>query len=203
MRIVTKEYTVYNYHELDVRAQERAQQEWRQSTEYFRGKDNEDSLKAFCGIAPVKVTDWNYGSRDDVINFRLCLDYPEVEDFTGIRLLRWLENNLIWALFVKGKYISKRFDGAYKHRYSKVLFSEPEYALTGYHMDYALIKPILDFRKTPSDKITLRDLINDCLWSWVYACRDDMEYSQSEECFIEECAANSYECTEGGRQFFE
>jgi hypothetical protein len=73
--------------------------------------------------------------------------------------------------------------------------------LTGYCIDYDILKPLYDFIKTPNDSETLEDILYDCLQSWVYACQDDYETQRSFEYVSEFLDANNFEFTENGELY--
>ena len=161
--------------------------------------ENENSLKGFENIFPIKSTNWEYGYQN-FINYKLdTIDYDEVWEFTGIRLLKWLVNNY-WNDLFKPKYIGNLESKKGFHPvYSKCTFDN-SCVLTGYCLDNDILDPIYNFIKKP-DESTLEDLLYDCLQSWVFACRNDYEYQQSDEYITEEILANEYEFTADGEMY--
>ena len=90
----------------------------------------------------------------------------------------------------KGKY--------YKTFHSKIRRTDDDYSMTGFCGDYSLLKPILDFVKTPNETTDLEDIINDCVEGWRIDWEKDMEFANSDENIIETIEANEYEFTENG-----
>lgn len=201
----TKTITVYAINELSDKAKEYALDQWNENWDNPWASENRQSLYKFAEIFNITIKDFCYGSyssRDGVTwsdNWEFDL---QVESLTGIRLLKWLENNVMKHLR-KGKYYSTKgtYDAAgkyhYAKRYSKCQF-EISCPMTGYYMDMEIIDPILEFVKKPTDKINLKQLIDNCMDAWVNACVADGEEQRSMESFIEACESNNYTFTESG-----
>lgn len=209
----TKEIKVYKLDELSEKAQELAHHQYLVGEmEYPWAEKNRQSLQEFERIFPVKVKDWEYGCRS-FINWSYEGD-EEARELSGVRLLKFIYNNY-YLHITKPKFL-KSFDGEmpknisqidldirgkkgasghYYNVYSK-LWRETD--LTGYCMDYALLKPIEDFMKNPSDRVTFEGLLGDCLESWVSECEKDYEYACSFEAFKETAEANEWEFLENG-----
>lgn len=198
----TKTIKVYTITELSDDAKDHAYHEWLNSWEYRWGSENEESLKAFAAIFPVKIKDWSYGGRGEGVDFEMmCND--EVTELTSHRLAKYIWNNYqnkIW----KGKYYStgghydEKKQYQYKQRHSKIQL-ESSCPLTGYCVDDDILKPVLDFLKKPTEQ-NFKEVVEDCFHSWVKHCTDDMEYSSSMETFLEDAEANQYEFTEDGKR---
>lgn len=192
---------VYKFSELSEKAKEKAMDNYRKYFEYFLGDENKATLDAFLKIFYfVKVTDYEYGLDRNNIDYKITID-DEIRDLQGLRLYKWLWNNF-QNLIYKGKYYStqgyydKENKYHYKSNYSKVI-KENSCILTGYCMDDHILSPIYEFLDYKNDKkhneMTIDDLISDCLHSWLFACRDDVEYRYSDECIMEELE-NDGEC---------
>lgn len=196
MRTITKE--VFTINELSDSAKEKAHYDHCSNDSYAWAGDNEAVLKEFTKIFPVKITKWEYGNQN-YINFNFT-DDEDIENLSGIRLLKYLHNNYYNELF-KGKYFSKGnyIDGKYyyKSRHSKVIMSN-SCVLTGYCIDDDILEPIYKFLKNPCKHTTFNDLLYDCLQSWVYACRNDFEAYYSMESFEETAEINNWEYYEDG-----
>lgn len=196
---------VFTYDELSEDAKERAYNSWLSgSRDYFWGEENRKTLEKFAEEINVNIDHWEYGGRGEGVRWSSDWDYEDEKmELSGLRLLRYIQNN--WSGFLYyGRYYSKTRATsepgkyAYVSRKSKVLFSrEPD--LTGYCIDYSICSPIYDFIKKP-DNTTLKELINNCFYSWIEACNEDLEYTQSQEYFADEAEANNYEFDEDGRQ---
>ena len=187
-----KRIKTYKFNELSEEIQEKLVEK-QDCSEYFNSDDNKNTLEAFEKIAPIKIGDWEYGYHN-FINFKLLVDYYEIENFTGKRLLAWVYNN-ITKYIEKGKYYSKSSytDGVFhnKFRHSKIQ-KELDCSLTGYCIDNDILKALINLQETVRlkyDSYTLYDLMNDCLHDWIFACSHDVEYYQSEE-YIREDLTN-------------
>ena len=199
----TRSYNVYKFDELSDEAKESA-------INSFRGIDqdlpwideNRKSMETFCDIFNVKVTDWHYSPYShSSISFNMDNVDDDVKELKGIRLLKYIVNNY-WSDLFKGKFFStsgKYIDGQYHYRsrHSKVMF-ETSCVLTGYCLDDDILKPVYDFLKKPDENVDLEYLVNDCLWSWIYACNRDIEYQFSDEAITETIECNDYMFTEDG-----
>ena len=157
---------------------------------YFWDDENIATLRAFEKILPIEIKNWQYGDRND-INFVMCCA-DEIKTLSGVRLLKYITNNYYKAL-CKGKYYLKpstRTTPA-KGRRSKIIMDNC-CVLTGYHMDDFILEPIYKFLKHPVSYTNFEDLVSECLWAWVYACRDDYEYAYSDTALIEQMECNEY-----------
>lgn len=137
------------------------------------------------------------GHTTGTYTYRFTSHYSEEEDnLKGVRLLKYLVNNYWNDLYLPKTYWSRNYK---KKRKSRVFVSD-DCVLTGYCIDYEILKPIYDFLKAP-DETTLYELMDKCLDGFFKACRDDMEYQFSEETFAESCEANDYEFLSDGTMF--
>ena len=175
-RTITTE--VYSFEELTDDAKERAHIDYVASGDSFPwGDEWQDSLSAFCDIAPVE---W---SRFDVtayyIDCRAAFYEADAADLSGVRAWKWLHNNG-W------------FDLAKRN-------AEGACTLTGYCGDCPLFDPIHRHAATPSKVPDLEQVFYECLQSWVYACRADQEHCESLDYFAELCEGNEWEFSEHGR----
>lgn len=199
----TKSIQVFKYEELSDSAKQKAIYEYAEHCSYPWTGENQDTLKEFESIFPIKVKDWSYDTWSGHVYFEFTED-DTIADLSGVRLLTYIHNNY-YRYLIKGKYYStygkKNADGTYrtsgKNRYSKVIFNN-DCVLTGYGIDYDILDPIYTFLKKPDDTMTFHDLMNDCLQSWATACARDMEHYYSEESFIETAEANEWEFHEDG-----
>ena len=195
MRIETKTYEVYQFHELTKEAQVKAHRHWVEHFDYTWSEENRNTLQAFERVFKIKVEKWSYDSC--TYNYRFTSHYSEEEDnLKGIRLLKYLVNNHWNDLYISKTYWGKNYK---KKRKSRV-FVTNDCVLTGYYIDYDILKPIYDFLKSP-DNTTLCELIDKCLVGFFKTCRDDMEYQLSEEAFAESCEGNNYEFLSNGTLF--
>jgi hypothetical protein len=186
---ITKEITLYNLDELEGSARERAL-DWLRDDNDFWVEERRATLAAFEKIFPITVKDWEYGYRNHI---SFTFDYEdEIAELSGIRLMAHIYNNYFSDLW-HGKWYYKNK----KSRRSKVIFDNC-CVLTGYYLDNSILDPIYNFLQHPFG-ITFYDLLYDCLQSWVYACRDELEYLNSEEYLLETAEANGWLFDEYGR----
>ena len=204
----TRTITVYNISELSEDAIDNAYNAYCQDDNYFWSSENEETLKAFCAIFPVNAKDWEYGYRA-YVNYEFA-EEPELADLSGIRLLKYLVNNY-WHDLYSPEYRGNIENSTVKHKRVKhkdlsngktfssynsgVFFTFG--GLTGFHMDYAILKPIADFMKKP-DGTTFQQLLYECLQEWVFACQKDYEYAYSKEAFMENSESNKWTYDENG-----
>ena len=184
---------IYRFSELDPKVQEKVIEQFQQEDWLYGWQDeNNETLKAFEGIFPVKVRNWEYGGGRTDINFKFLID-EEHKNLTGIRLMKYIINNYGRYLW-KQKYL-KHVKG--KARYSRIQ-KETDCVLTGYYIDNYILDPIYEFLKKPKEGVTFEDILRDCLWSWVRECERDWGYAYSRENIEEMLEANDYEFTVGG-----
>jgi RecG-like helicase len=143
-------------------------------------------------------------------NIAYKLKYMENDDITGLRLHKWILNNLYIELF-KPKFIGsidkiikhKRLENNYyksgnvsSHYYSGINVDN-SCVLTGVCYDDDILTPIYEFLKNPYD-LTFRELINDCMENLEKSLQSELDYLTSEEGIIEHIACNDYMFTENG-----
>ena len=197
----TKTITIYKFEELDQKAKNRAYERWLENDPYGWADEDRKTLKAFCEVFPVKVTDWSYDACSYHIRCRMNYDYlPEaVPTLSGWRLATYIWNNYGDELW-KGKYYGKgRYEnGKYIHkfRHSKVILGNC-CVLTGYCIDEDILEPVYDFLKRP-DNTTFEDLMQRCCEAWAKACSNSMEADTTMEAFAEFCEANDMMFTVNG-----
>ncbi|KGN81948.1 hypothetical protein HW49_03470 [Porphyromonadaceae bacterium COT-184 OH4590] len=187
MRKETITFNVYQIHELTVEAKENAYNHWLNQFNYIWDYENRKTLEQFEQIFNIKANKWSYDT--DSYYYRFTSYYSKKEDnLKGIRLLKYLVNNYWTYLFVP-KTIWNR---SYKKKRNSRVFVTDDCVLTGYYMDYEILRPLYDFMKAP-DNTTLYGLMNKCLDNFFNACKDDMAYMVSEEAFEDDCLENNSE----------
>lgn len=170
-------------------------------------RDRKDTLHEFERIFGIKVdfqVDYcTYWSRVKYNNYAYegwndCawyqIDYDEVE---GSLLLRFLnskfdslnERKTYWG---HGKYDENGKYLGCKKRKSRIQW-DSDYPLTGVCYDKDILQPIRDFLKKPHKNWTLKDLIEDCVDSFLSSWHKDYEYCCDNEDFLEEEMENLYE----------
>jgi len=197
MKTIIQEIEVYRFEELSEKAQEKAYFEWLNTYDYFYGNDNEETLKEFCNIFGVNVSNWSYDSNTYDYRYICNTNEFEIERFTGIRLYKYIVNNFYQYLYRSKTFWSK---GYKKSRKSKIL-KTCDCLLTGYYMDHEILDPIMEFLKKP-DNSTLEYLIQQCLETFFIACKNDVENCQSFEAFQEDCDANNIEFLGNGGVYY-
>ena len=199
MREVTMK--VYTVEELSEKALSRAYDNWYMNSDYPCGEENEKTLLEFERVFPVKVTNWQYGGSYKYVRFHMTCD--EVAELEGFRLAKYIWNNYRHDIY-KGKYYSKGkfIDGKYHYVYrrSKVNL-EQGCNLTGYYLDYDILKPVWDFLDSPEPYVTFEDLMEKCLNRWIDACEDDYNNYYDKNTFIEMAKDNEWEFYEDGSMF--
>lgn len=144
-------------------------------------------------------------------NIAYKLKYMENEDITGLRLHKWILNNLYDDLF-KPKFISsikkiikhKRLKNNYYKNgnvssfYYSAINVNNSCVLTGVCYDEDILKPIYEFLKDPYD-ITFRELINDCIDSLEKSIQNEIDYNYTDEAKAEYLSINEYYFTVDGK----
>jgi len=164
---------VYEIHELSPEAQKKAYEEWAYYSDYPWHDDNMKTLREFCRIFNIDAYDWEYGIGYGYIYWRYAGENENLLNGKGKALARWLEREYGWLI-------------------------NEDCPLTGYCMDEDILEPMKKFVKNPSDDVTLRDILNDCLNQWVDACSMDIEDYFTMENFKWECDANGWLFLEDG-----
>lgn len=192
MKEILVKYRVYTIDELSEEAKEKAYNAWLEHWDYAWEIENENTLKAFEELFPIKVLDWEYGLYRNYITFEVTDD--DIKNLSGIRLLKYLYNNYFNLLFKPKVYQHPK--NPKKQRISKIFYEENR-ELTGYYLDYDILDPIYEFFKNPKN-ISFEDLMSRCLNTWVKTCSQDYEYCLSFENFVEESHINNWLYFEDG-----
>lgn len=195
---------IYKFDELSEEVQENVIDDFNYDDLYPWYNDNVDIRTAFESIFPIKIDDWDCDiHRRSFITFHIDNDIKkEILEFTGILLMKYILNMYSDYLF-KGKYYSTQgsyLNGefTYKYKHSKII-KDTCCVLTGYYMDDSILNPIYNFLKHPSNDITLYDLMEDCLNSWVVTFESDIKDFYSKESLKDFAEANGYEFYENGK----
>ena len=197
MRTETLTRTLYGYAGLSAPAQAMARDWYREGFDYPWAKDNRDSLEVFCQVFPVRARDWSYDSVSSAITPEFT-GSDELAGLCGVRLLAYLQNHYNQAGIPLPVFSQRRcFRGPARKRLSRILMEESCCPLTGYHIDEVLLAPLREFLCRPDDRC-FSELLSDCLWAWVRACRDDWANLLEDEAVAEMIIANEWEFTETG-----
>lgn len=188
-KMKTKTINVYSVNELSDKAKQRAFEKWCQEDDYPWNEENSKALRKFEEIFPVDVRDFEYGYRKN-IDWKYTGE-ENIGELNGSRLATYIQNHYGSALF-RPKYIG-HLEGKPKFTpvYSRVQ-KENSCVLTGYYIDNSILGPIYEFLKKPTNT-TFKDLLGDCLESWLSACENDYEGYFSLESFLDHAEANEYE----------
>ena len=209
----TIEIKLYKFEELSEEAKDKARKNYRNNfSSYHWSSENEDTLKAFEKIFPIKVRDYSV----DSFYYNVRIDFTEndnIEELSGVRLLSHLWNNYKSDLYngaykiVKTsdkKVIHKRVTSKYFERtnrwhnaYHSAITLDNCCPMTGYCMDDEILAPIFEFMNCP-DNTTFGELMQKCVDAWGYGCVKDYEYQESDEFIDGEIEYNDYDFTENG-----
>ena len=171
----TETIEVFTFDELSESAKEVARNWYRSGEVWHWGGEWWNSAVAFSAIAPIDIrgVDWDRADPD----MRWSGD-DDLRELSGVRAWKWLQNNG-W------------FDLAAKNVMG-------DCTLTGYCGDCDFFDPIEKHRRHPAGVPDLETLFRDCVYSWAFAGRRDMEWCYSDECVDETIRCNEYEFTASG-----
>lgn len=154
-----------------------------------------DSMKAVFETANVKLTDWEI-SDCSYSSVEFDMD-SEVKELEGNRALAWLENNLFWKLR-ETRPFQKRVKYYNDKPYNFTHFGKmKDCPLTGYCADEDFLDSLIEDIK---GHCTLSDAFHNLADVASRLFRNEYEYTQSEEYFIEEASNNDYQYTEEGKK---
>lgn len=199
----TAKIEVYTIDELSDSAKEKAHEQYCNSDYDYSG-DNEETLKKFEEMLPIKIKEWEYDTYDGRFRFTFEDQFgASIKYLHGPRLMAYLYNNCFEHLFPGKIYWGNGKDasGNTKRRRSRILRTVNECPLTGYYMDNVILEPIYKFLNEMED-INFHDLISRCLSNWIDACVDDCKDFYSMERFVEISSDNGWEYYENGKQFY-
>ena len=190
------EINIYEIGELSEKASEIAYHDWLNTCDYPFSDDYNTTLDIFCDVFGFKVTDYRCDYR--YIKFYSLHD-EEINELSGVRLLKYLYNNYFDDLFHKKIYY---FNYSRKKRTSNIHYNS-ECPFTGCFVDNDILDPIYKFLKKPDENTTFYNLIEECLYSWIDSYNIDYDYHTSFEYFKEECENNSIMFYSDGSEFNE
>jgi hypothetical protein len=206
MRTITKVYQVYKLDELSEEAQEKAFKEFCESEREFINEisDNIGTLDEFEKVFPIKIKEWQYdeyGTKNISFKFDYQTSETYLEDLSGIRLMKYIQNNYGHHLISKKTYYSEGNIMLEKKRVSRILYINDGCPLTGSIYDITILEPIFKFLKNPLPNMTFEKLMKACLNAWLDASIEEMKYILSLENFKEVCASEDYEFLESGEMY--
>ena len=187
----TLELNLYDFSELSEESQEVALDSLNLDYQMeFYWNDALETIKEFQRIFPIEYyeIDYTYGKA-----YSKYVGEENHRNLSGIRLLKLLENNYLHYIR-EGKYrstqsttkhpcitVNKYANGNTFSAFHSRIFFEYNCPLTGMCYDYDILKPILDFRKNPSDSVTFEELLQDCLISLAKSLENEYDYLTSDE----------------------
>jgi hypothetical protein len=173
----TETIEVFTFDELSEPAKEQARNWYRSDGDLWHWADEWwNSAVAFSAIAPIDIRGVHWDNADP--DMRWSGD-DALRELSGARAWKWLHNNG-W------------FDLAAKNVMG-------DCTLTGYCGDCEFFDPIEKYRRDPAGVPDLKTLFRDCVHSWAFAARRDMEWSYSDEAVDETIRCNQYEFDDLGR----
>jgi hypothetical protein len=208
----TLELTLYEFSELSHEAQQIAIANLDLTDDMEFSCDNAlETIKAFQRLFPIEFIeiDYTYGKA-----YGKYVGEENHRNLSGIRLLKLLENNYLHYIR-KGKYRSTntttkhpcvkvttyKNGNTFSAFYSRIFFEYDNCPLTGMCYDYDILKPILDFRKSPTDSITFEELLQDCLTSIAKSLEREYDYLNSDEAKIEHLIEADMQFLECGKVY--
>ena len=173
---------VYSFDELSPKAQEFVLEQRYENSYWPWTDDTNDVLSAFEQIFDISVDIvGGYNAYDNSFIIRTNFQYDE-EDFTGVRLLKYLQNNYMQYLTKPLVRYSKNYlNNGNKKYYSKVFSVVGDCSLTGYYLDCEIIDPIIEFVKRPTNNITLHELLCKCIEKYLKEAQSDFDSYYSKE----------------------
>ena len=166
----TETIEIFRFDELSDAAKERARAWYRESDCWHWSDEWWDSAVEFSKIAPICVRSINWENADPDM---IWSEESELSELSGVRAWKWLHNNG-W------------FDLAARNVMGGC-------TLTGYCGDCDFFDPIQKYARDPMGVPELGELFRDCVFSWAFAARRDMEWCFSDESVDENIIANEYE----------
>jgi hypothetical protein len=133
-------------------------------------------------------------------------------ELDGLRLYKWIVNNILPELTSVRKYYKRVLDGQpgkyytkYRKqndhekcvRFSRIFNRIDADNLTGYCADYAFLEPLFDFLKNPIGDLSSVDVDYICTQEY----NSDYEWFYEEANFADHMEANAYEFTEDGKMY--
>lgn len=182
----TVQIQVYEFNELDEDVRDKIVSRWRDGDEFFWFDEWMSSLETFADWFGIEIRDCSVGAYGrDYVNFYFkhddadfhfdCDESHERSETRGIRLFKMLLN-----------------------QYSASNLLSKDCPFTGYFGDEILLNPIREFMRRPDKYKTFHQLIEDCIYEWIKAFRDDHNHWLSDECIAEEIEANGHTFLECG-----
>jgi hypothetical protein len=178
---------LFKFLELSEEARKKALNQY-EPFDYPWSRENEKSLDAFCDAFGVKVSEWDANRGDISWSFT---GGPWTER-SGIRLYNWLMYHYFDTLYPM-EYLNGKRERTWRR-----IPANCGCFFTGYCFDDILMDPIMEFLEKPTERKDWEGLVNDCLYAWIFAFREEIEYTWTDESKEENIIANEYEFLENG-----
>ena len=193
MKTVTRNYDIYEVNELSNEARNRAYNNWLSNSCYYPYEsDDNNTLDEFIRLFNIRLNNYNFSFES--------LNDEEIDEFSGLRLYKYLINNYWRCLFKHKIYYHKDYFTNGKKRLSNIFYTN-DCVLTGVCSDEAILEPIYNFLKKPNEYTNFLSLMRECLDSFFKYCSSCIEDYESEENFIEICKENDYTFLSNGVRF--
>ena len=215
-----KEITIklYTFDELSDEAKKRAHETFLSTGDYWGASgDATATIKKVEELFGIKLSDWeidSYNPRYPVVTFQDSRWHDEALDLKGNRARAYLWNNF-GKVLLTGRYYSKWHGTKYAH--SRLFFDrvyDGTCPLTGVCFDCDALDPMAYFcfgvvwngeKRVPSGRslradnaVTVKSVIQDCVYSMFKAFNEDCEASESMDYFAELCEVNGWTFEEDG-----
>jgi len=220
----TIEVKLYKFSELSKEAQETAVTKQQENQYYFSSEENEESLRAFEKMLGIGRTEYEYGYQT-FASARTGMIDDDILALKGERLLSYVWNNcneIFSRKYLKhGELREERRNGYHRMRKARTIESGPNAGkssssyysniqlqtfncpFTGYYMDNAILEPMYKLWENFDKDMTLEELIDQCVKSWVVECEKDYQNTMSKEYSREELEDNDEDevYTEDGEKY--
>ena len=199
----TIQYKVYTYDELNAQSQQLAVDSLRDKIAGTRiesdANDYRNTLEMIEQVFRVKVRDWYIDSYTHFYRFDFVGIDEDIENEPRL-LLRYLNTNVLPCIDNKKRYYSKT---ARATRKSRILcYKHYDCCLTGCWTDSAVDDALDNINESAKNQLSAREFVEGILEGFFKQWQKDYEYSESDECIIEEIEANNYEFYEDGKPCF-
>ena len=215
-----KEITIklYTFDELSDEAKKKAHETFLSTGDYWGASgDATATIKKVEELFGIKLSDWeinSYNPRYPTVAFQDSRWHDDALDLKGNRARAYLWNNF-GKVLLTGRYYSKWHGTKYAH--SRLFFDrvyDGTCPLTGVCFDCDALDPLAYFcfgvvwngeKRVPScrslradNAVTVKSVIQDCVYSLFKAFNADYEASESMDYFAELCEGNGWTFEEDG-----
>lgn len=215
-----KEITIklYTFDELSDEAKKRAHKTFLYTGDCWgASSDATATIKKVEELFGIKLSDWevnSYNPRYPTVTFQDSRWHDDELNLNGNRARAYLWNNF-GKVLLTGRYYSKWHGTKYEH--SRLFFDrvyDGTCPLTGVCFDCDALNPLAYFcfgvvwngeKRVPSDRslradnaVTVKSVIQDCVYSLFKAFNADCEASESMDYFAELCEGNGWTFEEDG-----